>query len=104
MDFNLFWNIAPIAPEYLNRYYATRDLWDRRSSAAQDALFKNAAKMAGKNPYFFVLDFPEPQPTFLRGDEEGPIVQVKYEGRFKLCRPETAEIFHLTVTNEKWKI
>ena len=95
MDFNLFWNIAPIAPEYLNRYYVTRDLWDRRSSAAQDALFKNAAKMAGKNPYFFVLDFPEPQPTFLRGDEGGDLVQVRYNGLYKICTRETMELFNL---------
>ena len=51
--------------------------------------------MAGKNPYFFVLDFPEPQPTFLRGDEGGDLVQVRYKGLYKICTRETMELFNL---------
>ena len=51
--------------------------------------------MAGKNPYFFVLDFPEPQPTFLRGDEGGDLVQVRYNGLYKICTRETMELFNL---------
>ena len=52
---------------------------------------------------WLIADFPEPVPEFLRGDEKGPIVQVQYGDRFKLCSPETAEMFHLTITDEHWK-
>ena len=52
---------------------------------------------------WLIADFPEPEPEFLRGDEPGPIVQVRYNDRFKLCRPETAKLFNLTITNKNWK-
>jgi hypothetical protein len=42
-----------------------------------------------------VVDFPDPQPVFLRGDESGDIVQVKYNGAFKLCTRATMELFGL---------
>ena len=48
-----------------------------------------------ENPYFYLCDFPEPKPVFLRGDEEGDIVQVRYNGAYKLCTRETMELFHL---------
>lgn len=95
MDFNEFWNKAPIAPQFCNRYYATRDLWDKRSPAAQKALMKDLNKMAGKNPYFFVLDFPEPEPEFLKGNEGGDLVQVRYNGAYKICTRETMNDFNL---------
>ena len=95
MDFNLFWNTAYIAPKFCNRYYATRDVWDKRSAAAQTAILDNIDKMGDKNPYFFVLDFPEPQPEFLRGDELNAEVQVKYNGMFKICSRATMELYGL---------
>ena len=48
-----------------------------------------------QNPYFFVVDFPEPQPEFLHGDEKEDIVQVKYKGTFKLCSRATMKLFGL---------
>ena len=41
-------------------------------------------------------------PQFLRGDEGGYIVQVRYGEAFKLCRKETAEQYHLTITKDPW--
>ena len=97
MDFNDFWNRAPIPPDFCNRYYATRDVWDKRSPAAQKAMMANLSKVAGKNPYFFVLDFPEPEPLFLKGNEGGDLVQVRYNGLFKICTRETAQAFGLEI-------
>jgi hypothetical protein len=37
----------------------------------------------------------QPQPVFLRGDESGDIVQVRYNGAYKLCTRETMELFNL---------
>ena len=48
-----------------------------------------------ENPYFYLCDFPEPLPVFLRGDETGDIVQVRYNGAYKLCTRETMNLFHL---------
>ena len=95
MDFNEFWNKAPVAAEFCNRYYATRDVWDKRSRAAQKAILADLSKMAGKNPYFFVLDYPEPKPEFLKGDEGGDLVQVLYDGKYKICTRETMNEFNL---------
>lgn len=44
---------------------------------------------------WLISDFPEPTPVFLRGDEGGDIVQVKYNGAYKLCTRETMELFGL---------
>ena len=96
MNFNLFWNKASVTSQYLNRFYATRDVWDKRSLAAQKAILEQVDKLGNKNPYFFVLDFPEPEPTFLRGDEKGlDLVQVRYNGLFKICTRETQQTFAL---------
>ena len=84
-----------MAAEYCNRYYATRDVWDKRSEAAQKAILADLSKMAGKNPYFFVLDYPEPKPEFLKGDEGGDLVQVLYGGKYKICTRETMNEFNL---------
>ena len=55
-----------------------------------------------ENPYFYLCDFPEPQPTFLSGLEQDrlreqgiPLVQVKYNGKFLICTRETKELFNL---------
>ncbi len=85
--------------EFKNRHAATEMLWEHRSAPAQQAMWdwvrdkQNGS--VNKNPYFFVQDFPEPQPVFLRGDESGDIVQVKYNGAYKLCTRATMELFGL---------
>ena len=79
--------------------------WNKCSDAKKIKLLEAVRLGAHFKPRldWLIADYPEPQPDFLRGDEPGEIVQVKYNGLFKLCRPETAALFHLTVTNENWK-
>jgi hypothetical protein len=55
-----------------------------------------------KNPYFFVQDFPDPQPQFLSGVEQDecrkdgiPLVQVRYGDRYKICTRATMDLFGL---------
>lgn len=101
--FDLFWKYFSQAmpAEFNNRKAATQMLFEARSIVAQKALVEAAQEGAPghpgdeQNPYFFVQDFPEPQPKFLRGDEGGDIVQVKYNGAFKLCSRATMELFGL---------
>ena len=101
--FEKFWKYFSKAmpSEFHNRYGATKIAFEQRSEAAQRAIVEAAQEGApghpgdNPNPYFFVVDFPEPQPVFLRGDEGGDIVQVKYKGMFKLCSRATMELFGL---------
>ena len=97
--FEKFWKFFNPAPEFHNRRAATQMIFEARSHAAQkamlDSLSLGEGGGRGVNPYFFVVDFPDPQPVFLRGDEGGDIVQVKYNGTFKLCTRATMELFGL---------
>ena len=99
--FEKFWKFFNPAPEFHNRRAATQMIFEARSHAAQRAMVEAAQEGAPghpgdeQNPYFFVQDFPEPQPVFLRGDEGGDIVQVKYNGTYKLCHRATMELFGL---------
>ena len=97
--FEKFWKFFNPAPEFHNRRAATQMVFEARSHAAQKAMLDSLSLGEGGgrgiNPYFFVVDFPEPQPVFLRGDEGGDIVQVKYNGTYKLCTRATMELFGL---------
>ena len=99
--FEKFWKFFNPAPEYHNRYEATKLAFEQRSEVAQRAIVEAVKEgvhpqlVPRPNPYFFVQDFPEPQPVFLRGDEGGDIVQVRYNGAYKLCTRATMELFGL---------
>ena len=101
--FEFFWKFFSKAmpTEFHNRKGATKIAFEQRSEVAQRAMIEAAQEGAPghpgdqQNPYFFVVDFPEPQPTFLRADESGDIVQVRYNGAYKLCTRETMERFNL---------
>ena len=99
--FEKFWKFFNPAPEFHNRRAATQMVFEARSEAAQRAMVEAAQEGAPghpgdeQNPYFFVVDFPDPKPVFLRGDEGGDIVQVKYNGTYKLCHRATMELFGL---------
>ena len=104
LDFMDFWFLFSAPKDKLNRESACRRLWESTtfSRAKKQAIMKELTdhQMDGtfteeRNPYFFLNNFPEPQPVFLRGDESGDIVQVRYNGAYKLCTRETMERFNL---------
>ena len=105
-DFNDFWEAyKPNEIRFPRRRAATFLAWNRRTLAARQAMLEKVKAEGApewKNPYFYVLDFPEPTPKFLRGDEEGDLVQVRYEGLYKICTRETAKQFNLEITKNKW--
>lgn len=98
-DFNEFWEAYKVNEiRFPRRRAATFRAWNGRTPAARRAMLEQVKKEGApewKNPYFYVVDFPEPQPQWLRGDEGGDIVQVKYNGAFKLCTRATMELFGL---------
>ena len=100
-DFNAFWMFFDPKPEFANRKKATWEVWKTRTPVARKSILEAAQEGApghpgdNPNPYFFVQDFPEPKPYWLRGDEPGDIVQVRYNGTYKLCTRATMELFGL---------
>jgi hypothetical protein len=104
LDFMDFWFLFSAPKDKLNRENACRRLWESTtfSRAKKQAIMKeltehqmNGTMTEERNPYFFLNNFSEPQPVFLRGDESGDIVQVRYNGAYKLCTLETMELFNL---------
>ena len=104
LDFMDFWSLFSAPKEMLNRENACRRLWesDSFSRAKKQAIMKeltehqmNGTLTEERNPFFYLNNHDEPQPVFLRGDEGGDIVQVKYKGMFKLCSRATMELFGL---------
>ena len=110
LDFMDFWFLFSAPKEMLNRENACRRLWESQtfSRAKKQAIMKeltdhqmNGTLTEERNPFFYLNNHDEPQPVFLRGDETGDIVQVKYNGTFKLCTRATMELFGLE-WNRDW--
>lgn len=98
VKFNDLWSVMQVDERrWPNRYAATFNLWRTRSRAAQEAMLEKAEGGIGaKNPYFFVQDFPEPKPEWKTGGEtDEDLVQVKYNGLYKICTRATMELFGL---------
>ena len=104
LDFMDFWFLFSAPKEMLNRESACRRLWESQtfSRAKKKAIMKeltdhqvNGTLTDERNPFFYLNNHDEPQPVFLRGDETGDIVQVRYNGAYKLCTRATMELFGL---------
>ena len=104
LEFMDFWFLFSAPKEMLNRESACRRLWESQtfSRAKKQAIMReltdhqmNGTLTEERNPFFYLNNHDEPAPDFLRGDEDTKIVQVKYEGKFKLCTPETMRLFGL---------
>ena len=101
-QFEKFWKYFDPAPEFMNRRAATQMIFESRSDAARKALVEAAQEGGGhhpgdqQNPYFYVQDFPEPQPIWKTGGEKDEdLVQVFYNGTYKICSRADMELFGL---------
>lgn len=104
-DFNAFWIGFNPKPEFANRKKATWEIWKTKTPVARkkilEAVLSGTLSLGegggrGFNPFFFVQDFPEPQPEWKTGGETGEdLVQVRYNGRYKICTRATMELFGL---------
>ena len=76
---------------------AAKNAWQKCSDIKKRQLIEAVKSGAHFKPRldWLIADFPEPQPVFLRGDETGDIVQVRYNGAYKLCTRATMELFGL---------
>jgi hypothetical protein len=105
LDFMDFWFLFSAPEEMLNRENACRRLWEGQnfSRAKKLAIMKelNDHQMDGtlteeRNPFFYLNNFPEPQPVWKTGGEKDEdLVQVLYNGTYKICTRDTMELFGL---------
>ena len=104
--FQDFWTrYKPDEIRFPNRKRATYRLWRDRIPAAQKAMLAYVTENSvpkWKNPYFFVQEFPDPEPEFLSGQQQEkywklgiPMVQVKYGDKFLICTKQTQQDFNL---------
>jgi hypothetical protein len=86
------------------QFEAAKELWRNCSPAKKRKLYEALDSGAHFKPRldWLISDFPEPQPHFLSGVEQDnchiaciPLVQVKYNGQFKICSRATMELFGL---------
>ena len=110
INFSTFWNLFNPDTEYNNRIAAANIEWDKCSAAKQKAIIHKLQSAPGEvaqpNPYFFIIDFPEPTPTNLNGTIQGEELlnanQAKtafYNGKWGLYSLEDIQLFNLKTLN-----
>ena len=83
---------------------AAINAWSKCSIAKRTKLFEAIKSGAHFKPRldWLITDFPEPQPTFLRGDEPDAEVQVLFNGKYLICSRQTMKDFNLRFVRD-WK-
>ena len=103
-QFNTFWrNYHVDEALFPHRRAATLKLWIDKHPAAREAMLAEVEANGGpkgKNPYFYVQEFPEPEPTNYNGRRLKPgvtYVIAKYEGSYGTYTLEEAVAFGLEI-------
>ena len=110
INFETFWDLFNPTPDYNNRTAAAKSEWDKCSAAKQKAIIHKLQTAPGDivqpNPYFYIIDFPEPTPTNLNGTLQGAEMlnanQAKtafYDGKWGLYSLEDIQLFNLKTLN-----
>ena len=100
-DFETYWTLIQSGEDFDDRKDAARDEWNKHPEKHVAIInwLKKHGPYVGRNPFFFIQDFKIRKtpglPTFLRGDEGGDLVQVRYNGLYKICTRETMDLFNL---------
>lgn len=101
LNFESYWDAIKPAARYDDRKLSAEIVWNSHpeKQAPIMAWLQKHGPYPDRNPYFFILDFTVRTnltiPQWLRGDEGGDIVQVRYNGTYKLCTRETMRRFNL---------
>ena len=99
--FEDIWRLLNPQGEYVRRLNACNKFWSGLALSRRKHIYETIAalKAQGKyvnpNPLFAIKDNDHAQPEFLRGDEGGDLVQVRYEGKYRICTRETMKDFNL---------
>ena len=99
-QFNRFWRLYKVDETlFPRRRAATLKLWIDKHPLAREAMLKEVEANGGpkgKNPYFYVQEFAEPEPTNYNGRSLKPgvaYVIAKYKGAFGTYILEEAKEF-----------
>lgn len=106
----VLWPVINTGGKYNSRHRACLALWLEMSDLKRANVYLTADdpdKPRNPNPYFFLQDFPEPEPNYLTGREmekawaEGKtLYQVKVGSAFKVVSREDLDLFHLDPVKE----
>ena len=101
---NLFWRYFADG-DFSNRKTVTFQQWQQRTPAARKAMLgwldTNGAPK--KNPFFWVQDFPEPQPHNLNGARSlpaEPLVRAIHNGVGGIFTRAEAELYNMQIKGE----
>ena len=101
---NLFWrHFADGA--YSNRKTVTFRQWKQRTPAARQAMLRylEANGAPKKNPFFWVQDFLEPEPTNYNGAHslpDEPLVRAVYNGVGGIYTRKEAKLFNMQIKGD----
>ena len=105
MDFNNIWPVLLENGASSKKEEGTRRYWLTLSDEQQQTAFTNITTKLQQglfvhyDPIQAIKEnsrtYLQVQPEWLRGDEGGDIVQVRYNGAYKLCTRATMELFGL---------
>lgn len=102
IQFYEFWKAAKPAKEFSNRFRAVEREWNNRSAMAQKAMLRDVTEHSGlqanKNPYFYVVDYPEPAPYNWNGhelDKTKQYVTAEWNGTWGLYSIEDVRLYNL---------
>ena len=99
--FEDIWRLLNPQGEYYRRINACGKIWSglafyrRKHIYETIATLKAQGKYVNPNPLFAIHDNDDAEPEFLRGDEGGDLVQVFYQGKYRICTRETMNEFNL---------
>ena len=103
-QFNTFWrNYRVDETLFPRRRAATLKLWIDKHPLAREAMLKEVEENGGpkgKNPYFYVQEFAEPEPTNYngRGLKQGVKYAIaKYKGAYGTYTLEEAKEFRMEI-------
>lgn len=103
-QFNRFWrNYRVDETLFPRRRAATLKLWIDKHPLARKAMLKEVEENGGpkgKNPYFYVQEFPDPEPTNYNGRRLKPgvtYVIAKYKGAYGTYTLAEAEQFGMEI-------
>ena len=103
-QFNRFWRLYKVDETlFPRRRAATLKLWIDKHPLAREAMLAEVEANGGpkgKNPYFYVQEFAEPEPTNYNGHRLKPgvtYVIAKYKGAYGTYTLEEAKEFRMEI-------
>ena len=105
IEFNDIWQLLLENGASPRKEEGTRRYWNTLGADKQQAAFNNISRKLAAHDFVHYDPIQaikenswlakQPQPEWLRGNESGDLVQVRYNGCFKICTREAMNLFNL---------